>query len=236
MRRIVYSRADAVTALNGAAADWLSGACKTKAMVVPLALRPLPEPLERREPVVLGVGRLHRVKGFDLLIRAFARVSPAFPAWRLRLIGKGPEGGALRKLCEALDVSDRVDFQEPVRDIHVQMARAGLVVLPSRSEAFGNVVLESMAMASPVIATNCAGPAGLIEHGVNGYLVPVDDVHALADTMVNLLSDSEKRRNLGNAAYSVRRRFQQAAVMRQWEACLFAEIGSDHAAGVGSFG
>ena len=100
------------------------------------------------------------------------------------------------------------------------MSRAGLVVQPSRFEGFPNVVLESMGLGAAVISSNCAsGPADLIEDGVNGRLVAVDDVDPCR-VMAQLMSSPEERARLGRAATAVRERFRQDAVMERWETCL----------------
>jgi GalNAc-alpha-(1->4)-GalNAc-alpha-(1->3)-diNAcBac-PP-undecaprenol alpha-1,4-N-acetyl-D-galactosaminyltransferase len=220
LRRCLYCRAAVVTALNNGTAAWIRKECGVEAKVVPLALRSLPEAATIRESSVLGVGRLHAVKGFDLLIRAFAAISANFPAWRLILIGNGPQKQALVELCAELNLVDRVEFVNPVQDVETWMARAGLVVLPSRSEAFGNVLLESMGMGASVISTNCSGPASLIHDGVNGRLVPVNDVDALTRAMLELMSQPDTRAQLGREACQVRQRFSQEAIMAQWEVVL----------------
>jgi glycosyltransferase involved in cell wall biosynthesis len=130
----------------------------------------------------------------------------------------------LIKLCEELNLAHRVEFMDPVRDVHVRMARAGLVVLPSRFEGFGNTVLESMAMGAAVISTNRPGPASLIEDGVNGRLVPVEDSESLAKVMAELMSEPEVRASLGCEAMKVRERFRQDRIMRQWAATLLPVV------------
>lgn len=220
LRRTLYRRAAAVTALNTVTADWIGRQCGVDVGVIPPALRPMPVAAEPREFLILGIGRLHRVKGFDLLLKAFAAIRRDFPDWRLILIGNGPEKSVLSALAAELGLVACVEFVEPVRDVEQWMARAGLVVLPSRSEAFGNVVLESMAMAAPVIATNCAGPGSLIADGVDGRIVPVEDAGALAAAMRELLSDSGLRDRMGREAMNVRDRFRQDLVMATWEKIL----------------
>jgi glycosyltransferase involved in cell wall biosynthesis len=102
--------------------------------------------------------------------------------------------------------------------------RAGLVVQPSRFEGFPNVVLESMGLGAAVISADCrSGPADLIEEGVNGRLVPVDDVDSLARVMAELMANATERARLGQAAMKVRERFRQGVVMERWESCLFAD-------------
>ena len=112
-----------------------------------------------------------------------------------------------------------VEFPGHVQDVESWMSRAGLVVQPSRFEGFPNAVLESMGMGAAVISANCpAGPAELIEDGVNGRLVPVDDVFTLARVMEELMVDPAMRARFGREAQKVRERYCQESIMARWEA------------------
>ena len=222
LRRILYRWADAVVAQTKDAAQWLTRNCRTAVTVIPNALRSLPDPTGEREASIVAVGRLAHQKGFDVLLRAFARIAPAFQDWRLTIIGEGEERQNLTRLCGELLLDDRVEFAGQRPDTVAWLAHAGLVVQPSRFEGFPNVVLEGMGLGAAVISANCAsGPSDIIEDGINGRLVPVDDVDKLAEVMTELLSCPDERDRLGRAASTVRERFRQDLVMDQWEACLF---------------
>ncbi len=225
LRKLLYSQADAVTALNADTAKWIEKECRTAVEVIPNGIRELPISDIERESIVLGVGRLKREKGFDILLQAFAAVLPQFPGWRLVIAGDGRNKAELVDLRNRLKMADSVEFLGLVSDVELWMARAGLVVAPSRSEAFGNVILESMAMGAPVLSTICSGPASIIDDGVNGVLVPIEDVDALAAAMTELMSKPDLRRRLGNEATKVRERFQQDRLMAMWERCLVPEHG-----------
>ncbi len=225
LRRLVYGRADAVTALNHHTAEWLSKECRVQVKVIPNGIRALPTCSYERGTEIVAAGRLHAVKGFDVLIDAFARISADFPAWRLVIIGDGIENSALHALRDDLSLSDKIAFEPPQKDIEMRFARAGLVVAPSRSEAFGNVILESMAMGAAVISTTCAGPMSMIEDGVNGRLVPVGNAVVLSDVMAELMSQPEQRARLGREAEKVRRQFAQESMMELREDCLVPEYG-----------
>jgi glycosyltransferase involved in cell wall biosynthesis len=221
LRVATYRRADAVVAQTPDAVRWIDGLCGVKALCIPNPLRRLPEARDPRESMILAAGRLTHQKGFDLLLRAFANIAPEFPDWRLVIIGTGPERGALEQLSGQLMLADRVEFRTPVKDIESWMSRAGLVVQPSRYEGFPNMVLEALGMSAAVISTDClSGPAEMIEDGVNGRLVPVDDVPALAKVMRELMADPAQRRRLGLEGYRVRQTYRQSVIMAQWEACL----------------
>jgi glycosyltransferase involved in cell wall biosynthesis len=221
LRIATYRRADAVVAQTPDAARWIARLCGVKAIAIPNPLRALPDTAGPRESMILAVGRLTHQKGFDLLVRAFSAIEREFAEWRLVIIGAGPDRCALLRLSEQLKLGDRVEFRPPVKDIDSWMARAGLVVQPSRFEGFPNVILEAMGMGAAVISADCrSGPAQIIKDGVNGRLVPVDDVAVLARVMAELLCRPEERARLGSEARKVRQAFGQDLVMKQWESCV----------------
>jgi GalNAc-alpha-(1->4)-GalNAc-alpha-(1->3)-diNAcBac-PP-undecaprenol alpha-1,4-N-acetyl-D-galactosaminyltransferase len=231
LRIATYWRAAVVVAQTPDAACGIAKLYGVAALAIPNPLRALPKFEHPRESMVLAVGRLSHEKGFDLLIRAFSVISQEFNDWRLVIIGEGLEHRALQRLSEQLKLGDRVEFRSPVKDIESWMSRAGLVVQPSRFEGFPNVVLEAMGMGAAVISADCrSGPAEIIEDGVNGRLVPVDDVAVLSRVMSELLRQPEQRIRLGNEARKVREVFRQDLIMKQWEHCVLPTSSQVHPA------
>jgi glycosyltransferase involved in cell wall biosynthesis len=221
LRRVLYARSDVIVAQTHDAAEWIRAHCRKRAVVIPNSLRVMPDIVQTRERIVVAIGRLARQKGFDLLLRAMARVAPAFPEWSTVIIGKGPERERLQQLSEELGLRERVRLLGEIPDVETWLARAGMVVQPSRFEGFPNVVLEAMAMGAAVVSADCpAGPADLIDDGVNGRLVPVEDVETLASVMTELMSQPQVRVDLGREAVKVRQRFQQDLIMPRWEDLL----------------
>ncbi|CCG43052.1 Glycosyl transferase group 1 [Magnetospirillum molischianum DSM 120] len=168
-------------------------------------------------PTIVAAGRLVALKGFDLLIRAFARVAPHHVGWRLCIWGDGPERKTLAPLVADLGMTNRVSLpgisQQPGEWIH----GAGLFALTSRSEGFPNVLLEAMNAGLPVIATDCpTGPAELIDDGVNGVLVPVDDIDRLAEELDRLMGDAALRDRLGKEAAKTAEAYSIDSIMAQW--------------------
>ena len=221
MRRLAYRWAQRVTALNAEAAKRVSAECGVEVEVIPNPLRDLPIITCERESLVLGFGRLGREKGFDLLLRAFDIVASDFPGWRLVLLGQGPEKTALIALRNSLGAHDSIEIRDPVSAVEEWIARAGIVVLPSRFEAFGNALLESLGMGAAVVSTLCSGPRSFVTDGVNGRLVPTNDVGALASAMRQLMADPAKRAALSREARKVRESYRQGLIMGVWERCLF---------------
>ncbi len=144
-----------------------------------------------REPVVVGLGRLTEQKGFDLLIRAHARVRAVVPH-RLRIAGEGPLRGDLEALVQELGVGDTVELSGFTSDAPAVVAPAALYCLSSRHEGQPLALLEAMAMGVPVVAADCGvGVRELVGGGAYGDLVPVGSLDALAGAIERHLRDPE---------------------------------------------
>jgi glycosyltransferase involved in cell wall biosynthesis len=152
-------------------------------------------------PVVLGAGNLIRIKDFQTLIRAFARLRRSQPA-RLVILGEGPEHRSLEQLARQLGVAEDVDLPGFSANPYAFMARADVFALASRVEGLSNAIIEALACGCPVVSTDCPnGPAEVLERGRYGRLVPVGDDAALADAIEATLRDPPERAALrGRAA------------------------------------
>lgn len=146
--------------------------------------------------LIVGVGRLVKLKGFDVLIRAVARLPNPRRA-RLQLIGEGEERERLEHLASELNVADRVELLGMQTNPWKYMARADVIAMSSRTEAFPNVIGEALALARPVVATLCShGVTEYLDGGRCGLLVPPDDVDAMVGAIERLLEDAHLRRDL----------------------------------------
>lgn len=135
---------------------------------------------EGHAPVILGVGRLEKPKDFQTLLCAFAHFQGK-RAVKLMILGEGKEMDELKALAENLGIGSAVSFAGFAMNPYGCMARAQVVVLSSRWEGFGNVLVEALALGTPVVATDCDyGPREILAGGRYGRLVPVGDVEAMA--------------------------------------------------------
>jgi glycosyltransferase involved in cell wall biosynthesis len=167
---------------------------------------------------IVGMGRFTREKGFDLLIRAMARVR--VPA-KLLLLGEGKGEEKLRGLAEDLGVSEKVCFLGFRKNPYPVLRGATVFVLPSRYEGFPNGLAEAMALGVPCVATRCkTGPEELITDGGNGLLVPVEDPEAMAEAIDRLLGDSVLRERLGAMARISAQRYDAGKIVRQYESLI----------------
>lgn len=140
-------------------------------------------------PVVLGVGRFVEQKSFSTLIRAFAQVRKVRPV-RLVLLGGGRERSRLQALVDELDLSADVALLDFVKNPYAYMKRASVFVLSSAWEGLPTVLIEAMALQTPIVSTNCPfGPEEILDGGKYGTLVPVGDEAAIAQEILNVLSN-----------------------------------------------
>ncbi len=217
-----YRYADLVTLLTESALEFYPIERGYRSIVMPNPiLTPVPD-LDTSKlfasPTLIAIGRLQPVKGFDLSISAFAKLRNKYPDWHLTILGEGPIRDELEDLCNQLQLTERVHFLGQVKNVNAYLRQADIFVLSSRFEGFPMALCEAMACGVPVIATDClSGPREIITDGVNGILVPMEDVDALADGMDALMSDSTKRQQLGLAAPQILERFGLEQVMNRWK-------------------
>jgi glycosyltransferase involved in cell wall biosynthesis len=99
-----------------------------------------------------------------------------------------------------------------------EMVSSDLFVMSSRVEGFPMALLEAMSLGLPAVAFNCpSGPRQMINHGVNGILVPAGDVRALSLAMAKMMGSANERKRIGEAATEVRIRFSLDNIMKQWD-------------------
>ena len=156
----------------------------------------LPDALQTPQPipaitkdhkVLLALGRLHKKKAHDTLIKAMPQIKNA----TLLIAGDGDLQSELQALATQLKVDDRVKLLGLRKDIHNLFQLADICVFPSRFEPLGNVVLEAWATSTPLVAAASQGPSWLVQDEENGLLFPVDDVDACA-AQVNRLIHTPK--------------------------------------------
>ncbi|MET9554028.1 glycosyltransferase family 4 protein [Streptomyces sp. NPDC006645] len=177
---------------------------------------------------VVAAGRLTSVKRYDLLITAFAEVVAARPDWRLRIYGAGDATGderaALRALIEERGLHDHVHLMGTVNPLEPEWVKGSIAASTSSHESFGMTIVEAMRCGLPVVSTDCPhGPREIIEDGVDGRLVPVGDVDAVAGALLALIEDDELRRRTGLAAVESSARFDPARIAERHEA-LYADL------------
>lgn len=148
---------------------------------------------------ILMVGNLLRGKGQEIVLRAMAQVTARFPDLQCRMIGEGPDQNRFRSLARDLGISGSVIFlgRQDRQAVAKAMRECALFALPSRFEGLGCAYLEAMACGKPVIACEGQGIGEIIQHGHNGWLIPVDGVQEMAKALSELLGSPELRTRIG---------------------------------------
>ncbi|HET6883541.1 MAG TPA: glycosyltransferase family 4 protein [Pirellulales bacterium] len=151
-------------------------------------------------PLAVYTGRLHAMKGLDDLIRAWPQVLARLPNARLWIVGDGPQRAELNDLIGHLGLWGFVYLTGPFDDVEEFLRAADLFVLPSLEEGMSLALLEAMAMGLPVIASAIPANEVVVEHGVNGHLVPTRNSERLAAVVSELFEDRGQAERLATAA------------------------------------
>jgi len=151
------------------------------------------------EPILVHLSNFRPVKRVTDVVEIFALVRARMPA-KLVLMGDGPDRGAAEYLVRRKKLTADVHFLGKQERIHDKLGVADLFLLPSELESFGLAALEAMACEVPVIATSVGGVPEVVAHSVDGYLVPPGDVGAAARYAVEILSRSDRGREMGQQA------------------------------------
>lgn len=181
----------------------------------PSISKPLPRPLGAPINYILGVGRLDKYKGFDLLIEAFSKIRG--PNLHLVILGEGEERETLENIVLSKGISKSVHLLGLVKDIWPWYRNAKLFVSSSLSEGWGNVIVESMSQGCPVVAFDCDfGPREIITDGYNGLLVKTNDVKSLNNKMTTLLNDNHLSNKLKQNGLNKISEFNVKSLSHKW--------------------
>ena len=241
--RLLYSRAAAIVAQTRRGAADLEARVGRTVHVIPNWVAPGNEdsPCQRGDPqirsqeqergahLMVAVGRLDPQKGFDLLIEAFSQVASRYPSWRLAILGEGAARPELTSLIATRKLAARVSLPGFIAEPRAIMRQADLFVLSSRYEGMPNALIEAMSEGRACVSFDCpTGPGELIQHSINGWLVPAGDVDALSAALGDLMGDNGLRQRLGRRARAIADAYSQRSIMGLWNS-LLASVAGDTA-------
>ena len=176
------------------------------------------------EKRVIAVGRYVYQKGFDLLLKSWSIVEKKCPDWILTIIGQG-ERLQYENLIDELKIDrTRCKLLGPTERIQDEYMRSSLLVLSSRFEGFGMVLVEAMACGLPAVSFDCpCGPKDIIQNKVDGVLVESGNVEKLAEAIVMMIQNSEQRKNMATKAIENVQRFKMDQIAELWKS-LFESL------------
>ncbi len=223
-------RAEACVCQTSVIASWYEHYMGKNAtlIVIPNAVNPSlleEKPCKCDEKTIVTIGRLSQQKNQELLIRSFAEIKDTFPEYKLLIFGEGPLRSYLEALVNDLGLVGRVLLPGFKTDIIEVLNKTGVFVLTSDHEGMPNVLEEALVMGIPCISTDCGGGGArqLIDNGINGLLIPINDKPSLLEAMKKLIEDREYALNLGSNAVKLRTVLNPPAIHAVWES-LFKEL------------
>lgn len=166
---------------------------------------------------IIAVGRHAPQKGFDMLIKAWAKVDA--PGWTLRIVGSGADKSSNEALArELITEPGRIEFAEAHPGIAREFQEASCFVLSSRFEGLVLVLIEAKMMGLPSVSFDCPNcPREVLRDGVDGLLVPPEDIDALAQALTRVLADPDRLREMGREArLDAQKRYSPEAVKTSW--------------------
>jgi len=220
-RQAVYKMSACLVLQTHDAGAFFSSSIPKSVIPNPILVPEYPAPVLKSEAssqTLVAMGRLCSQKGFDFLLNAFAPLGNKFPDWVLEIWGEGAQRENLENLRDELGLRERVRFPGLTKEHYKTMAEADIFVLSSRYEGFPNVLGEAMACGLPVVSFDCpSGPSEMIQDGVNGLLVPPENIQELSSSLERLMASVELRNTLGEQARKITESYSLDKIVQSWE-------------------
>ena len=184
----------------------------------PLTLDVNVQSTQQKSKRVIAIGRYAYEKGYDLLLRAWALVEKQYPDWSLDVFGMGNRQPYEQLLAELNLNPEKCRLHGVLSDVKKEYQNGSILVLPSRTEGFGLVLLEAMAFGVPVVAFDCgSGPSSIVSDGKNGFLVRPYDIGVFAERMMQLMEDDDLRRTMGSNGIQKAQQYSIDKIGLQWK-------------------
>lgn len=174
---------------------------------------------QKRDNTIVAIGAQKRwnVKGFDLLIKAWAKTAPNHPEWKLQFIG-AIDDNKISDMAKAYSIEKQVEFLGWSENIDKMLQSKSIYVLSSRCEGFPCSLLEAMSQGCTCLAFDCkTGPNEILSDGINGLLVHNGDIDNLATKLNQLIEDEHLRLQLSKNAIDKVHQFEYGRIMQQWD-------------------
>lgn len=224
-RRWAARRADTIVTLTQADKklyeEHLQLRCPVVTIPNPIRM-PEPEPVYDIESrTIISSGRLTYQKGFDLLVDVAAQVLPSHPDWQWWILGDGEDQLMLEQKIAEADIGNQLILKGRVGDMDEYYRNAAMLVMTSRFEGLPMVLLEAKSYHLPIVSFDCeTGPAEVVQDGMNGDLIPPEQVDQMAQRVNRLIDEPERRNRYSRHAMDVASVFDLGNILKQWKALL----------------
>ena len=220
--RYVYNFADGAVFQTEEAKKYFSERLQEKSIVIPnpsfISGNKI-IPYYKRKNIICTSGRLFiRQKRQDILLKAFKKICEVHNDSILKIYGDGPDVGKLNQLCRELNILDRVFFEGNIKNVESMIAESRVFVLTSDYEGIPNVIIEAMQQGVPVVSTDCS-PGGvrvLIEDGINGSIVSMRDIDAIAEKVSEILTNPSVAEKYIENSLKIIDKFNEEKIFSIW--------------------
>ena len=220
LRRMTYPFADGYVFQTVEARDYFGRILRNKSsVIIPNPVRNgLPLHQDNHSGIIVTACRLAVQKNLPMLIDAFKIINEKYKEYKLYIYGEGELQGELVEYINSLNMQNSIELKGFNKNVCDRIDEAEIFALSSDYEGMSNSMLEALAMGMPVIVTDCpiGGARMLIENGVNGILVPVGDVEAMAKAMLELIEDENKRKSIAFNARKIRDDNSIESILGRW--------------------
>lgn len=187
------------------------------AIANPLTAEVTNESEPERTNIIITAGRLDSVKNFESLVRAWAIIESKYPDWIVQIWGEGSTRYSIQKQIQDCKIDNRVKLMGQTTDAPSKMKKASIYVSTSIFEGWGLSIVEAMSMELPVVAYDCPyGPGAVITNGKDGFLVPMNEEKMLAEKIELLITNEQKRKEMGKHATLKASQYSPSAIVNQW--------------------
>lgn len=198
--------------------EWLKTNQNVLVIPNPSSIKTFPNQYDVDSRRVISLGRLEYEKGFDLLIKAWKKVSSYYPEWRLDIYGAGSLETELNDLISELDITNFIKLRGVTHQVSCELLNGSFYVLPSRYEGLPLVMLECLACGLPMVAFDCeTGPSDIIENDDCGLLVKNGDIEELSLKIIDMINMAEKRLELSKACTLKSEKYAVDNIMSSWK-------------------
>lgn len=217
LRKKLYPRANGIIVQTEDYKNFvLKSSYSRNVAVIPNPVRDIRCDSDKREKIIINVGRLIPEKGQKYLLEAFSMCENV-DEWKLVIVGDGILKNALVNRAKELGIDRRVTFVGTTKDVDHWLCKSSIFAFTSISEGFPNALAEAMSASLPCISFNCiTGPKELITDDFNGYLVEVGDVSTFADRINKLMDSEVNRKRLGMKAKESTERLNLTHISKQY--------------------
>ncbi len=220
--RYLFRYADGVILQTEASRGFFSEAISKKAVILRNPVNSLffrPRFQGEREKTIVAVGRIDENKNHRMLIQAFARIADEFPDYKVIIYGEGELRECLQVEVREMGLAERILLPGNTDAVAEKIYKSRVFVLTSDTEGVPNTLIEAMLMGLTVVATDCpcGGPAELIRHQENGWLIPVRDTEKMKDSLHFLLKNLQNADFLGEEASRLQSQYDPDNIGKSWE-------------------